>query len=73
MSKLTLNQVYDTIQRMKNKLNGNSGVTHVFKREDCEAVLIVLSDEKDLLNDKSIHLKVNVQHGVISITLKKGG
>ena len=71
--KLTLNQVYDLIQNMKKKLTVKGSVTHVFKRHDYEAVLIVLSDEKDLLSDKDIHVKVNFQHGIVTVSFRRHG
>ena len=71
--KLTLNQVYDLIQNMKKKLTVKGSVTHVFKRHDYEAVLIVLSDEKDLLADKDIHVRVNFQHGIVTVSFRRHG
>jgi len=70
-TKLTLNQVHDLIQNMKHKLNEKGNVTHVFKRRDYEAVLIVLSDEEDLLADKKVHVKVNFQHGVLTLSFRR--
>ena len=71
--KLTLNEVYDLIQNMKNRLSVKGSVTHVFKRHDYEAVLIVLSDEKDLLADKDIHVRVNFQHGILTVSFRRHG
>ncbi|MBR0059361.1 MAG: hypothetical protein IJP99_08540 [Methanobrevibacter sp.] len=71
--KLSLNEVYDTIQNTKNRLSVKGSVTHVFKRRDYEAVLIVLSDEKDLLADKDIHVKVNFQHGILTVSFRRHG
>ena len=69
--KLTLNEIHDTIQSMKNKLSTKGSVTHVFKRRDYEAVLIVLSDERELLEDKCVHVKVNFQHGVLTVSFRR--
>ena len=70
-TKLTLNQIHDLIQKMKSKLDEKGSVTHVFKRRDYEAVLIVLSDEEELLADKCVHVKVNFQHGILSVSFRR--
>ena len=70
-TKLTLNQVHDMIQKMKSKLDEKGSVTHVFKRRDYEAVLIVLSDEHELLSDKCIHVRVNFQHGILTLSFRR--
>ena len=69
--KLTLNEVYDMIQNMKQKLDEKGRVTHVFKRVDYEAVLVVLSDERDLLFDRGIKIKVTVQNGILTVLLRR--
>ena len=69
--KLTLNEIHDMIQNMKQKLSEKGQVTHVFKRRDYEAVLIVLSDEEELLADKKVHVKVNFQHGVLTVSFRR--
>ena len=69
--KLTLNEIHATIQSMKNKLSVKGSVTHVFKRRDYEAVLVVLSDEHELLSDKCIHVRVNFQHGVLTLSFRR--
>ena len=71
--KLSLNEVYDLIQQMKKRLSVKGSVTHVFKRRDYEALLVVLSDEKDLLADKDIHVKVNFQHGILTVSFRRHG
>ena len=71
--KLTLNEIHDMIQNMKQKLDEKGSVTHVFKRRDYEAVLIVLSDEQDLLRDKDIHVRVNFQHGILTVSFRRHG
>ena len=69
--KLTLNEIHDMIQNMKQKLTTKGSVTHVFKRRDYEAVLVVLSDEHELLSDKCIHVRVNFQHGVLTVSFRR--
>lgn len=73
MTKFTLDEIYDTIQQMKNKLSEKGSVTHVFKRKDYEAVLLILSDEHSLLSDKDIHVKVNFQHGILTVSFRRHG
>jgi len=73
MTKFTLDEIYDTIQQMKNKLSEKGSVTHVFKRKDYEAVLVILSDEHSLLSDKDIHVKVNFQHGILTVSFRRHG
>ena len=69
--KLTLAEIYNTIQMMKQKLSTKDSITHVFKRVDSEAVLIVLSDERDLLEDRGINIKVTVQNGILTVLLRR--
>lgn len=71
--KLSLTEVHDMIQNMKQKLSEKGQVTHVFKRRDYEAVLIVLSDEQDLLSNKDVHVRVNFQHGILTVSFRRHG
>lgn len=70
-NKLSLAEIYNTIQMMKQKLSAKGSVTHVFKRVDYEAVLVVLSDERDLLEDRGINIKVTVQNGILTVLLRR--
>ena len=68
---MNFTEVYDTIQTMKSKLDDKGQVTQVFPRGDYHEVLCLLSNEIGLARDKGVHMKVDVQHGVVTVSLRR--
>ena len=64
-------EIYNKIQTMKQKLTDKGQVTQVFPRGDYHEVLCLLSNEIRLAKDKNIHMKVDVQHGVVTVSLRR--
>ena len=63
-------EVQETITHMIDKLNRCGYSTKIFNRENYHDVLCVLSNT-ELGDDHTIHLKVNVQHGIITVSLRR--
>ena len=64
-------EIYNKIQTMKQKLTDKGQVTQVFPRRDYHEVLCLLSNEIGLAKDKGVHMKVDVQHGVVTVSLRR--
>ena len=64
-------EIYDTIQTMKQKLTDKGQVTQVFSRADYHEVLCLLSNEIGLARDKGVHMKVNIQDGIVTVSLRR--
>ena len=69
--KLSLNEVDDLIQTMKHKLDKCGYATKVVSRENYEAVLVCLSDEKELMNNHDIKVRLIFQEGILTVRLRK--
>ena len=68
---MTFIEVYDTIQTMKDKYHERGYATKIFHRDDYHEVLCVLGNEMSLGLDKTAHVKVNVQDGIITVSLRR--
>ena len=70
---LSWEELYELITEMKQKLETQESVTRTVSRINYTTLMSILTNQNTFMYDKSIHLKLNVQDGVISITLKKRG
>lgn len=70
---LTWQQLHSMIMEMRNKLETQQSVTRTVSRINYATLMSILTNQNTFMYDKNIHLKLNVQDGVISITLKKRG
>ena len=70
---LTWQQLHTMIMEMRNKLETQQSVTRTVSRINYATLMSILTNQNTFMYDKSIHLKLNIQDGVISITLKKRG
>ena len=70
---MTWQQLHELIMEMRSKLETQQSVTRTVSRVNYSTLMSILINQSVFQHDKSIHLKLNVQHGVISITLKRGG
>ena len=70
---LTWQQLHELIMEMRSKLETQQSVTRTVSRVNYSTLMSILTNQSVFQHDKTVHLKVNVQHGVISITLKRGG
>ena len=68
---MTFIEVYDMIQNMKDKYHRCGYATKIFHRDDYHEVLCVLGNEMSLGLDKTAHVKVNIQDGVITVSLRR--
>ena len=68
---MTFIEVYDTIQSMKQKYQKCGYATKIFHRDDYHEVLCVLGNEMSLGLDKTAHVKVNIQDGIITVSLRR--
>ena len=73
MDNLTWQQLHSMIMEMRNKLETQQSVTRTVPRINYATLMSILTNQNTFMYDKSIHLKLNIQDGVISITLKKRG
>lgn len=64
-------EVYDLIQEMVDKLNHRGQVTKVFKREDYHDIFCILNNYESVMADRKVHVKVNVQHGVVTVSFRR--
>ena len=70
---LSWEELYGLITEMKQKLETQQSVTRTVPRINYATLMSILTNQNTFMYDKSIHLKLNIQDGVISITLKKRG
>ena len=73
MDNLTWQQLHSMIMEMRNKLETQQSVTRTVSRINYATLMSILTNQNTFMYDKRIHLKLNIQDGVISITLKKRG
>jgi len=70
---MTWQQLHELIMEMRSKLETQQSVTRTVSRVNYSTLMSILTNQSVFQHDKNLHLKLNVQHGVISITLKRGG
>ena len=68
---MTFMETYDMIQNLKERFNEKGYATKIFHREEYHDVLCILSNEGMFCKDRSVHLKVNVQDGIITVSLRR--
>lgn len=70
---MTWQELHELVMEMRTRLETQQSVTRTVSRVNYSTLMSILINQSVFQHDKSIHLKLNVQHGVITITLKKGG
>ena len=68
---MTWVEVHDLIKEMIEKLDTQKTVTRTISRINYTELLGVLRNHTILQHDRNIHLKVNVQDGIISIQMRR--
>ena len=67
---MTWQQLHSLTMEMRNKLETQKSVTRTVSRVNYATWMSILTNQSVFQYDKNIHLKVNVQGGAISVTLK---
>ena len=66
----TYMEIYDKIEETKNRLKNRGEATTTFKRQDYSELFSILGDDQ-LLDDRSVHVKVNLQGGLVTLYLHR--
>ena len=66
----TYTRVYDKIEETKTRLKNRGEATTTFKRENYHDIFCILGDDQ-LLDDRSVHVKVNLQGGLVTLYLRR--
>ena len=70
---MTWQQLHSLIMEMRSKLETQKSVTRTVSRVNYCTLMSILTNQSVFQYDKNIHLKVNVQDGIMSVTLKNKG
>ena len=70
---LSWQEIHELLNTMTQKLETQQSVTRTISRTNYNELLSVLTNRTSFKYDKELHLKLNIQDGEISITLKKRG
>ena len=62
--------VLQKIGIIKTQLEDKGEVTYTFKREDCKTLFIILGSDP-LLSDRQVHVKLNLQGGLVTLYLRR--
>lgn len=68
---LTWQQIHTLLNTMTQKLETQQSVTRTISRTNYNELLSVLTNRTSFKYDKKLHLKLNIQDGLITITLKR--
>jgi len=68
---LTWQQIHELLNTMTQKLEIQQSVTRTISRTNYNELLSVLTNRTSFKYDKKLHLKLNIQDGLITITLKR--
>ena len=66
----TYTKVYDKVEETKTRLKDKGEATTTFKRQDYSELFSILGDDQ-LLDDRSVHVKVNLQGGLVTLYLHR--
>jgi len=68
---LSWQQIHELLNTMTQKLETQQTVTRTISRTNYNELLSVLTNRTSFKYDKKLHLKLNIQDGLITITLKR--
>ena len=68
---LSWQQIHELLNTMTQKLEIQQTVTRTISRTNYNELLSVLTNRTSFKYDKKLHLKLNIQDGLITITLKR--
>ena len=68
---LSWQQIHELLNTMTQKLETQQSVTRTISRTNYNELLSVLTNRTSFKYDKKLHLKLNIQDGLITITLKR--
>ena len=68
---LSWQQIHELLNTMTQKIETQETITRTISRTNYNELLSVLTNRTSFKYDKKLHLKLNIQDGVISITLKR--
>ena len=68
---ITYMEIYDKIEEMKTRVKDKGEATTTFKREDYPELFSILGSDQLLLDDRSVHVKVNLQGGLVTLYLRR--
>lgn len=68
---LSWQQIHELLNTMTQKLEIQQSVTRTISRTNYNELLSVLTNRTSFKYDKKLHLKLNIQDGLITITLKR--
>ena len=66
----TYMEIYDKIEETKNRLKNRGEATTTFKRQDYSELFSILGDDQ-LLDDRTVHVKLNLQGGLVTLYLRR--
>ena len=66
----TYKRVYDKIEETKTRLENRGEATTTFKREHYHDIFCILGSDQ-LLDDRTVHVKLNLQGGVVTLYLRR--
>ena len=68
---LSWQQIHELLNTMTQKIETQQTVTRTISRTNYNELLSVLTNRTSFKYDKKLHLKLNIQDGLITITLKR--
>ena len=66
----TYTMIYDKIEETKARLENRGEATTTFKREDYHDIFCILGSDP-LLSDRQVHVKLNLQGGLVTLYLHR--
>lgn len=67
---MNYDMVLQKIGIIKTQLEDKGEVTYTFKREDCKKLFMILGCDQ-LLDDRTVHVKLNLQGGLVTLYLRR--
>ena len=68
----TYTMIYDKVEETKTRLEKRGEATTTFKRENYHDIFCILGSDP-LLSDRQVHVKLNLQGGLVTLYLRKMG
>ena len=66
----TYTMVYDKVEETKTRLKNRGEATTTFKRQDYPELFSILGSDQ-LLSDRQVHVKLNLQGGLVTLYLRR--
>ena len=66
----TYTRISDKIEETKTRLENRGEATTTFKRQDHPELFSILGSD-ELLDDRTVHVKINLQGGVVTLYLRR--